>query len=177
MFLPWISLVAHFTDRKSNYSSPSKLHEYMLFSEGPISAHASIKPVGQPRKYLCGLFFLCGHIQLLLILPFELPHLSLLFLPTATNPHHEHSILTSVLNLSHPFCLHNAVRAIFQNCKNFNLGFPDWNIFPLKATLNLSYFPFSTFPDMAWTANYYNLELCKYTTWLLPMPFSQPGVL
>ena len=154
MFLPWTSLVAHFTDRKSNYSPQPNLHEYMLFSEGPISVHASIKPVGQPKKYLQGLCFLCGHIQLLLMLPFELPHLFLLFSPTATNLHHVQSILTSVLNSSHPFCLHTAVRAIFQNCKYFNLGFPDWNIFPLKATPNLSYFPFSTFPDMPWTANY-----------------------
>lgn len=176
MFLPWVSLVAHFTDRKSNYSYHQSFMN-ICYSLKAQSQHMPPSNLGQPRKYLRGLFFLCGHIQLLLMLPFELPHLSLLFLPTATNPHHEQSILTSVLNSSHPFCLHTAVRAIFENCKNFNLGFPDWNIFPLKATFNLSSFPFSTFPDMAWTANYYNLELCEYTTLLLPMPFSQPGVL
>lgn len=153
MFLPWTSLVAHFTDRKSNYSPQPNLHEHTLFSEGPISvlaSHQTSRPTSIPS--FRGYFFLCGYISYYWCCLLGYPISFLLFSPTA-NLHHVQSILTSVLNSSRPFCLHTAVRAIFQNCKYFNLGF--WlEYFSFKGYPNLSCFPVSTFPDMPWTANY-----------------------
>lgn len=158
---------------KINCVPPSNLHKYILFSLGPISIHAiSNKQVGQPRKYLQWLFFLSGHIQWLLTLPFESPHIPLLSILTATSqqPHNLLSILTSVLNSSNPFSPLHCSQSHLSKSKYFTRVFLIQIFFlqRLSQSLQFSFFhsPQCDLHSWIWAA----LAFSEYTTLLYHMP-------